>query len=135
MNTAVRLLAKGRGNIVAKVFRGKDIGLLVQQTERIFDQVFIAKPKCSRNSSIEGFLVGLGFKGRDAIGLTSEKVNLWDALTTLNHLHNFSSVYFEKEEERGKEVKFVACGKNETLDPDMNYALETDAIIEKEEKG
>ena len=122
---------------MAKVFRGKDIGLLVRQTERLFEQVYIAKPKCSRNSSIEGFLVGLNFKGRDVIGLTSEHLNLWDALTTLNHLQNFSSVYFEKEEEKGHEVKFVACGKNETLDPDMTYALETDAIRvdEKEEKG
>jgi len=31
-------------------------------------------------------MVGIGFKGKEVAGLKSDKLNLWDALTTLNHL-------------------------------------------------
>lgn len=58
---------------------------------------------------------------------------MWDALTTINHLHNFQSVYLGEEEEDvlGDYIEFVACGKNEELDSDMNYALSTKLIPEK----
>lgn len=71
LNIAVRLLKKGSGNFIAKVFRGKDIGLLVKQTKCLFNEVYIAKPKACRNSSIEAFMVGIGFKGKEIIGLKS----------------------------------------------------------------
>ena len=69
LNIGIRVLAKDKGNFIAKVFRGKDIGLLVKQTRRFFKDVYIAKPKCSRNSSIEAFMVALGFVGKEQIGL------------------------------------------------------------------
>ena len=54
-------------------------------------------------------------------------MNNWDLLTTLNHLKNFSSIYFEEneldDEDDNDIVKFVACGKDEPFDPDMNYSL------------
>ena len=95
LNIAVRMLAKG-GCFIAKVFRGKDIGLLVKQTERLFKDVYVAKPKCSRNSSIEAFLVGLDFFGTDAIALESGELDIKDVLQTLNHLENFADVYYDE---------------------------------------
>lgn len=71
INLACRVLKKGNGNFIAKVFRGKDIGLLVKQTKQIFDNVYMAKPKTCRNSSIEAFMVATGFKGKGVIGLYS----------------------------------------------------------------
>jgi tRNA (cytidine32/guanosine34-2'-O)-methyltransferase len=68
INLATRVLKKG-GNFIAKVFRGKDIGLLVKQTKKLFDNVYMAKPKTCRNSSIEAFMVATGFKGKEVIGL------------------------------------------------------------------
>ena len=57
----------------------------------------------------------------------SEELNNWDLLTTLNHLKNFSPVYFEEDEldddDEQDIVKFVACGKDEPFDPDMSYPL------------
>lgn len=41
------------GSFVAKIFRGKDIGLLYSQLKIFFTEVYCAKPKSSRNSSIE----------------------------------------------------------------------------------
>lgn len=73
-------------------------------------------------------MVGIGFKGKETIGLQSDRLNLWDSLTTLNHLQNFSTVYYgDSEEDVDDEedcVQFVACGKNEVLDADMNYSLD-----------
>ena len=86
LNTAVRVLNKGTGNFIAKVFRGKDIGLLVKQTQCFFENVYMAKPKTCRNSSPEAFMVATGFKGKESVGLSSDKLNLWDSLTALNHL-------------------------------------------------
>lgn len=40
------------GNFVAKIFRGNDHGLLVNQLLMIFEDVMIVKPSSSRNSSI-----------------------------------------------------------------------------------
>ena len=55
------VLNKG-GTFIAKIFRGKSASLLFSQLEPYFEQVFIAKPQSSRNSSIEAFVVGLKFQ-------------------------------------------------------------------------
>ena len=73
-------------------------------------------------------MVAIGFKGKECIGLSSDKLNIWDSLTCLNHLQNFKSIYYGNEEEDvdGDDiVEFVACGKNEVFDADMNYSLDT----------
>ena len=132
LNIAVRLLCVN-GAFVAKIFRGKDVNLVLRQIKLLFTDVWIAKPKCSRNSSIEGFVVGKGFKGREAVGLKSDQLNLWDALTTLNHLKNFASIYYDEEEEKEEDiVPFVACGLLEELDADMNYSLKTKLVGESD---
>ena len=45
------------GTFVAKIFRGRDVTLLYSQLRCFFDEVDIAKPKSSRNSSLESFVV------------------------------------------------------------------------------
>ena len=51
---------------------------------------------------------------------------MWDALTTINHLKTFEGIYLGEEEEDIEDiVPFVACGKHEELDSDMNYSLST----------
>jgi tRNA (cytidine32/guanosine34-2'-O)-methyltransferase len=56
LNITTNLL-KPSGTFVAKVFRGKDVSLLYSQLRCFFKEVTIAKPKSSRNSSIESFVV------------------------------------------------------------------------------
>lgn len=51
MNITIHLLRPG-GNFVAKIFRGHEIELLVNQLDIFFDSVTLAKPRSSRNSSI-----------------------------------------------------------------------------------
>lgn len=46
-----------KGVFVAKIFRGKDMSLLVAQLGSFFKSVTICKPRASRDSSIEAFVV------------------------------------------------------------------------------
>jgi len=134
LNIAIRLLVKD-GTFVAKVFRGKDIGLLLHQIKMLFKEVYCAKPKSSRNSSPEGFVVAKGFIGivqdpladKTLLGLVFSKLNVWDAMTNLNYLKTFQSIYLNEEEEDtlGDPIPFVACGTDEDFDSDMNYPLST----------
>ena len=51
LNITTHVLKQG-GNFVAKIFRGKDVTLLFAQLRLFFENVTVAKPKSSRNSSI-----------------------------------------------------------------------------------
>lgn len=55
-NITSHILKRG-GNFVAKIFRGKDVDLLYDQMKIFFPEVMICKPRSSRNSSIESFIV------------------------------------------------------------------------------
>jgi hypothetical protein len=58
-----RVLRRG-GAFVAKIFRGRDIDLLFAQMQCFFGSVVCAKPKSSRNSSLEAFIVCQNFQAR-----------------------------------------------------------------------
>eukprot|EP00283_Hemiselmis_rufescens_P021927 CAMPEP_0173440800 /NCGR_PEP_ID=MMETSP1357-20121228/23617_1 /TAXON_ID=77926 /ORGANISM="Hemiselmis rufescens, Strain PCC563" /LENGTH=256 /DNA_ID=CAMNT_0014406337 /DNA_START=72 /DNA_END=839 /DNA_ORIENTATION=- len=60
LNLSIACLRPG-GAFVAKIFRGKDVTLLYSQLKLFFPLVTCAKPKSSRNSSIESFVVCQGF--------------------------------------------------------------------------
>ena len=60
LNIAAHVLRPG-GTYVAKIFRGSDISLLVSQLRAFFAAVVVAKPKSSRASSLEAFVVCTGF--------------------------------------------------------------------------
>ncbi|KAG2373306.1 hypothetical protein C9374_012295 [Naegleria lovaniensis] len=61
LNITTHVLEEG-GCFVSKIFRGKDITLLYAQCGVFFERVYCAKPKSSRNSSLESFVVCKGFK-------------------------------------------------------------------------
>jgi len=62
VNITTKILRPG-GSFVAKIFRGRDISLLIGQMRLLFSDVCVAKPVSSRNSSVEGFVVCRGFGG------------------------------------------------------------------------
>ncbi|GLT89459.1 hypothetical protein SLE2022_074380 [Rubroshorea leprosula] len=55
--TIVTHMLRGGGKFIAKIFRGKDTCLLYCQLKLFSPVVTFAKPKSSRNSSIEAFAV------------------------------------------------------------------------------
>ena len=60
LNLALCVLKPG-GKFVAKIFRGKDVDLMFAQLKIVFERVRVAKPRSSRASSIEAFVVCEGF--------------------------------------------------------------------------
>lgn len=50
------------GTFIAKIFRGKDITLMMAQFRLFFERVQVVKPKSSRTSSIEAFICCHNFK-------------------------------------------------------------------------
>ncbi|KAJ9059342.1 tRNA (uridine-2'-O-)-methyltransferase trm7, variant 2 [Entomophthora muscae] len=56
LNITTHILRTG-GTFVAKIFRGKDITLLYAQLKLFFKTVTCSKPRSSRNSSVEAFVV------------------------------------------------------------------------------
>ncbi|KAI4243499.1 MAG: hypothetical protein LQ352_007023 [Teloschistes flavicans] len=62
LSLTLRILKPG-GTFVAKIFRGKDVDLIYAQLRVFFSEVSVAKPRSSRASSLEAFVVCRGFKG------------------------------------------------------------------------
>ncbi|KAJ5190985.1 Ribosomal RNA large subunit methyltransferase E [Penicillium cinerascens] len=60
LNLAMGVLRLG-GKFVAKIFRGRDVDLLYAQLRTVFERVSVAKPRSSRASSLEAFIVCEGF--------------------------------------------------------------------------
>lgn len=113
LNITTHVLKEG-GTFVAKIFRGKDVTLLYSQLHIFFDQVSCCKPKSSRNSSIEAFVVCQGF--RLPKGFTpSMKRPLMDEQyrAGINSLVGVERVI----------VPFLACGDLSGFDSDQSYPL------------
>lgn len=61
LNLALCVLKPG-GKFVAKIFRGKNVDVLYAQLKIFFEKVHVAKPRSSRASSVEAFIVCLNFQ-------------------------------------------------------------------------
>jgi len=109
---AARVLRRG-GALVAKVFRGRDIGLLYAQLKIFFAEVTIAKPKSSRNSSIEAFVVCQNYSPPE--GFTPEDLQ--------RYLQASSAAAAELNDTERETVPFVACGDLSGWDADQSYSL------------
>ncbi|XP_063720964.1 tRNA (cytidine(32)/guanosine(34)-2'-O)-methyltransferase-like isoform X2 [Symsagittifera roscoffensis] len=113
LNITTHILKEG-GTFVAKVFRGKDIDILCKQLELYFDKLCLAKPRSSRTSSLEAFVVCNGFhmppNCRPSLFnplLNPDSCLQWDSLT---------------EEERVV-LPYVSCGDLSGFDSDCSYPL------------
>ena len=107
INVSTHVLSPG-GTFVAKIFRGRDVGLIYTQLQLLFDSVICAKPTASRNASIESFVVCRGF-GRGKLELNKcldlELEGGWDEMTGgVGGLREYPG-----EEVRPTIVPFVAC--------------------------
>ena len=113
VNITTHVLGKG-GTFVAKIFRGKDVQLLYAQLQILFENVQVAKPSASRNSSMEAFVVCRNFRAGRKLPLIGGFDEGAGGLT--NDEIGFSTAV----------VPFVACGDlvgytREELDSDRSY--------------
>ncbi|VFQ75045.1 unnamed protein product [Cuscuta campestris] len=120
--TIVTHILKQGGKFIAKIFRGKDTSLLYCQLKLFFTEVTFAKPKSSRNSSIEAFAVcenyspPEGFNEKDLHRLL-DKVGspsgMEDIDCSSGWLEGPNKVY----------IPFLACGDLSGYDSDRSYPL------------
>ncbi|KAM3499802.1 hypothetical protein MY10362_006964 [Beauveria mimosiformis] len=61
LNLALCVLRPG-GKFVAKIFRGRGVDVLYAQLKIFFEKVVVAKPRSSRASSVEAFIVCINFR-------------------------------------------------------------------------
>ncbi|CAL1295832.1 unnamed protein product [Larinioides sclopetarius] len=113
LNITTHLLKEG-GTFVAKIFRGKDVTLLYSQLKLFFKNVTVAKPRSSRNSSIEAFAVCEGYHPPE--GYVPNMMNpLLDLqYDNFNQLTGVNRVI----------VPFIACGDLSAFDSDRTYPLQ-----------
>ena len=72
LNLALCVLKPG-GKFVAKIFRGRNVDLLFAQLKIFFERVVVAKPRSSRASSVEAFIVCLNFCPPDGFKASLEE--------------------------------------------------------------
>ncbi|KAI9767380.1 MAG: hypothetical protein M1839_004521 [Geoglossum umbratile] len=145
LNLALCVLKSG-GKFVAKIFRGKDVDLLYAQLKVMFNRVRVAKPRSSRASSIEAFVVCEGFQPPK--GFTASLDNPLGARTKLPTASGTRSpkpvgqkrsiteddvveIEFESDgDDKSGDVRwiapFLACGDLSAFDADASYHLPKD---------
>ncbi|XVE97040.1 hypothetical protein REPUB_Repub02eG0276300 [Reevesia pubescens] len=110
------------GKFIAKIFRGKDTSLLYCQLKLFFPVVTFAKPKSSRNSSIEAFAVcenyspPEGFNPKDLhrlLEMVGSPSGGDDLDCSSGWLEGPNKVY----------IPFLACGDLCGYDSDRSYPL------------
>lgn len=146
LNLALCVLKPG-GKFVAKIFRGKDVDLLFAQLKIVFKRVRVAKPRSSRASSIEAFVVcedfcpPEGFKASldkplqlptgSATATEEKKVEKTVRPDGAVELDFGTDGEGEDDlEEGGKRwiAPFLACGDLSAYDSDATYKLPKDRV-------
>ena len=149
LNLALRVLKPG-GKFVAKIFRAKDVDLIYAQLRCFFKTVHCAKPRSSRASSLEAFVVCEGFnmpKGyqidpekplgrgaelpkRDNNDRMKTKEGFIDRQRRTIRDDGVTILEFETDEEDENRwiAPFVACGDLSAFDSDATYHLPKDRV-------
>ena len=138
LNLALCVLKPG-GRFVAKIFRGKDVDILYAQLKTVFEDVTVAKPRSSRASSVEAFIVCTNFRPP-----TGFKASLDDPLSSLQTLPSLPErqssrrtredgiVELDISDELGLDSQssdirwiapFLACGDLSSYDADASHKL------------
>jgi len=106
---------KENGIFVAKIFRGKDVTLLYSQLKIFFPLVTVTKPRSSRNSSIEAFVVCQNYHAPDGYVPTMANPLLGQSYDLdFNQLEGPNRVI----------VPFLICGDLSAYDSDTTYPLQ-----------
>lgn len=103
------------GTFIAKIFRGKDISLLYSQLCAFFKDVAVAKPKSSRNASVEAFVVCRQYAPPQDFRPSALR----------EVLQSIEAGYPEVQSSRAlrRLVPFIACGDLGGWDADACYEL------------
>ena len=143
LNLALCVLKPG-GRFVAKIFRGKDVDILYAQLKTVFEGVTVAKPRSSRASSVEAFIVCTNF--RPPAGFKASLDNPLGAMHKLAPLPTSIETHGEQtrtfrddgiveldfnteddDDDQQKDIRwiapFLACGDLSSYDADASHKL------------
>lgn len=124
LNLALQVLRPG-GRFVAKIFRGRDVDLLFAQLRAVFTHVAVAKPRASRASSLEAFVVCDGFVPVAGVRFPLRTVSSSDDQE--EQLEADEDV--DDIDASGRWIPpFIACGDLSSWDADASYALPPDHV-------
>jgi tRNA (cytidine32/guanosine34-2'-O)-methyltransferase len=104
---ATQVLVPG-GTFVAKIFRGRDTDVLFAQLQTLFKRVVCAKPRASRGSSLEAFVVCRDFD--PPVGFDDVMENAFPVVVKEERYHLERWI-----------APFMACGDLSAFDSDATY--------------
>lgn len=132
LNISLHVLEVG-GTFVAKLFRGKEVSLLYAHLRRFFGKVTCAKPKASRNSSFEAFVVCQGFQLPEGYVPSMER-NLLDLQYVGEDEDEDTSYCSNVDVQRGVCVDVVFLGSGDVFgyDADQSYPLDDSEYVHQE---
>ncbi|KAK4643468.1 tRNA (uridine-2'-O-)-methyltransferase trm7 [Podospora bellae-mahoneyi] len=142
LNLALCVLKPG-GKFVAKIFRGRNVDLLYAQLKVFFEKVHVAKPRSSRASSVEAFIVCINFQPPEGFKASLEEpLGVGSRLAELQEQQQDPISQAEPskadddgitevilEDLSGSDNKnrwiapFIACGDLSAFDSDASYKL------------
>ncbi|KAF3903988.1 hypothetical protein AA313_de0201581 [Arthrobotrys entomopaga] len=122
LNLATCVLRPG-GNFVAKIFRGRDVAELYCKLRIFFERVTVAKPRSSRGSSIEAFVVCENYTPPEGFEPSLENP-IWTGPTRQEDIAGQITEISLDDAPGGRWVApFVACGDLSEWDSDATYQL------------
>ncbi|RVD88618.1 uncharacterized protein DFL_002796 [Arthrobotrys flagrans] len=122
LNLATCVLRPG-GNFVAKIFRGRDVAELYCKLRIFFERVTVAKPRSSRGSSIEAFVVCENYTPPEGFQPSLENP-IWTGPTRQEDIAGQIAEVSLDDAPNGRWVApFVACGDLSEWDSDATYQL------------
>ena len=128
LNISLQILDEG-GTFVAKLFRGKEVSLLYAQLKRFFSHVTCAKPKTSRNSSFESFVICQNYRlPKDFVPDMERKLLDLQYIEDAENEDDDDWHISEVSAEHGVcvDVVFVGAGDVFGYDADQSYPLDED---------
>ncbi|ODV82583.1 hypothetical protein CANARDRAFT_30734 [[Candida] arabinofermentans NRRL YB-2248] len=125
LQLATCILKEG-GTFVAKIFRGRDIDLLYSQLGYLFEKVICAKPRSSRGTSLESFIVCIGYRPREGwVPSLRPDLSTEEFFQDMKIGRSRLTDVLEAELEERKVAPFIACGDlNTSYDSDATYTLD-----------
>ena len=154
LNLAIKVLKPG-ATFVAKIFRGKDVDFIYAQLRCFFERVSCAKPRSSRASSLEAFVVCEGFsipknfkvdemlplgigghismpKPSTIKAKTENEGGFVDGQKRFTRTDGITVLEFEDSDDESTDDRwiapFVACGDLSAWDADATYQLPKDHV-------
>lgn len=123
-------ILKPGGKFVAKVFRGRDIDLLYSQLSYLFETVICAKPRSSRSSSLEAFVVCLNYQPpanwNPELKLNQSTEEFFENVD-IGKAQNLQ--FLDLNDDERSIVKFLACGNLKDGDSDATYTLDKERVV------